>query len=54
MLHIRVVLLLALTALAACSSGGFGRSDDQVFAPGIAGESDIDGLLVGHLSLIHI
>ena len=48
MLHIRVVLLLALTALAACSSGGFGRSDDQVFAPGIAGESDIDGLLVGH------
>tara|TARA_B110000091_G_scaffold208351_1_gene247903 strand:- start:552 stop:1073 length:522 start_codon:yes stop_codon:yes gene_type:complete len=34
--------------LAACSSGGFGRSNDQVFAPGVAGASDIDGLLVGH------
>lgn len=48
MIHIRVVLILALTFLAACSSGGFGRSEDQVFAPGVAGESDIDGLLVGH------
>lgn len=48
MIHTRVVLILALTFLAACSSGGFGRSEDQVFAPGVAGESDIDGLLVGH------
>lgn len=48
MIHTRVVLILALTFLAACSSGGFGCSEDQVFAPGVAGESDIDGLLVGH------
>lgn len=43
-----VPAILALVTLAACSSGGFGRSDDQVFAPGVAGASDIDGLLVGH------
>jgi Flp pilus assembly protein TadD len=42
------VTLLALVTLAACDAGGFGRSDDQVFAPGVAGASDIDGLLVGH------
>ena len=43
-----VPALIALVTLAACSSGGFGRSNDQVFAPGVAGASDIDGLLVGH------
>ncbi|MFT5865293.1 MAG: Flp pilus assembly protein TadD [Gammaproteobacteria bacterium] len=43
-----VPALIALVTIAACSSGGFGRSDDQVFAPGVAGASDIDGLLVGH------
>lgn len=48
MFYIRVILLLALMPLAACSSGGFGRSEDQVFAPGVAGQSDLDGLLVGH------
>ncbi len=42
-----ILLGLCLTALAACSTGGLGRSDG-VYAPGIAGESDIDGLLVGH------
>ncbi len=41
------VLGLLLIALAACSSGGLGRSDG-VFAPGIAGQSDVDGLIVGH------
>lgn len=30
--------------LAACSD----QPDDRVFAPGIAGESDLDGLVVGH------
>ncbi|MEN8895288.1 MAG: tetratricopeptide repeat protein [Yoonia sp.] len=40
--------VLALLTLAACSPGGFGRSEGQVFAPGVAGASDIDGLLVGH------
>ena len=43
-----VPAIVALVTLAACSSGGFGRSDNQVFAPGVAGASDIDGLLVGH------
>lgn len=45
----RAAIALALIApLAACSSGGFGTSNDTVFAPGVAGESDIDGLIVGH------
>ena len=43
-----VPAILALVTLAACSSGGFGHSDDQIFAPGVSGASDIDGLLVGH------
>ena len=42
------LILVALMTLAACTSGGFGRSDDQVFAPSVAGTSDLDGLLVGH------
>ncbi|MDG1378153.1 MAG: tetratricopeptide repeat protein [Yoonia sp.] len=48
MLHKRALSILALITLAACSSGGFGQSNDPFFAPGVAGESDIDGLLVGH------
>lgn len=43
-----LVLGLFLTALAACDSGGLGRSSDGVFAPGIAGQSRQDGLIVGH------
>ena len=43
-----VPTIVALMTLAACSSGGFGRSNDQVFAPGVAGASDIDSLQVGH------
>lgn len=39
---------LVFVSLAACSTGGFDRSDEAVFAPGIAGQSDIDGLIVGH------
>ncbi len=42
------LILVILTAMAACTPGGFDRSDDQVFAPGVSGASDIDGLLVGH------
>lgn len=34
--------------LAACSSGGLNRSPDGVFAPGVAGRGNVDGLLVGH------
>ncbi|SEV89576.1 TPR repeat-containing protein [Cognatiyoonia koreensis] len=45
----RAAIALAMIApLAACSSGGFGSSNDPVGAPGVAGESDIDGLIVGH------
>jgi Flp pilus assembly protein TadD len=43
-----VPAIVALLTLAACSSGGFGRSNDPFFAPGVSGASDIDGLLVGH------
>ena len=40
---------LAVVFLAACSaSGDLNRSSDGVFAPGVAGPSDVDGLLVGH------
>lgn len=48
MLNLRALSALALVTLAACSSGGFGQSNDPKFAPGVAGASDIDGLLVGH------
>jgi len=40
--------LVALATLAACSSGGQSRSGDGVYAPGVAGEADIDGLIIGH------
>ena len=40
--------LALMISLAACSSGGFAPSGERVFAPGVAGESDIDGLIVGH------
>lgn len=43
-----LAILLALSISAACSAGGFERAEDDPFAPGVAGESDIDGLLVGH------
>jgi Flp pilus assembly protein TadD len=39
---------LTLIILAACSSGGLNNSSDGVFAPGVAGTGDVDGLLVGH------
>ena len=48
MINIRAPFILALVLSAACTSGGFERSEDEVFAPGVAGESDIDGLIVGH------
>lgn len=48
MIPFRALTFLALTLTAACSSGGFERSEDDPFAPGVAGESDIDGLIVGH------
>lgn len=43
-----VLCLCAVCVLAACSAGGFRTSQDSPFAPGYAGETDIDGLLIGH------
>lgn len=45
----RALMALALlTPIAACSPGGFGTSNDGVFAPGVAGETTEDGLVIGH------
>jgi Flp pilus assembly protein TadD len=41
-------LAILLTGFAACTSGDLNRSGDGVFAPGVAGPSDVDGLIVGH------
>jgi Flp pilus assembly protein TadD len=48
MRYIWMPLFILLSVLAACTQGGFDRSNDPVFAPGVAGASNIDGLLVGH------
>ncbi len=49
MIHPRIGLAVAMTlVLAACSSGGQLASGDGVYAPGVAGEGDVDGLIVGH------
>lgn len=44
----RAAFGLVMVVLAACSAGGFDRSDGAVFAPGVAGPSGVDGLIVGH------
>lgn len=44
----RLALLLPLLLAAACSSGGLSGSAGGIYAPGVAGTSDIDGLIVGH------
>lgn len=43
-----LIYIAALAALAACSSGSLNRSAGGIYAPGVAGQSDIDGLIVGH------
>jgi len=43
-----MAIAVCAATLAACSPGGFGRANDDVFAPGVAGAGDIDGLLIGH------
>ncbi len=49
MRSVRSLLTTAIfVALAACSAGGFGTSNDPLAAPGVSGASDIDGLIVGH------
>lgn len=40
--------LCAILTLAACDAGGFGASPDGVYAPGLAGGDNVDGLIVGH------
>lgn len=42
-----VLTMATLVMLAACSTGGLNRGDG-VYAPGVAGASDVDGLEVGH------
>ena len=48
MFHKWALSLIALLVIAACSPSGFDQSNDPFAAPGVAGESDIDGLLIGH------
>ena len=49
MLHARpFAAILLILVMAACTQGGFDASNDPVGAPGVAGESDVDGLIVGH------
>ena len=43
-----IIMFALLGGLAACSPGGLNRSAGGIYAPGVAGESDIDGLIVGH------
>ncbi|PWG17878.1 tetratricopeptide repeat protein [Salibaculum griseiflavum] len=45
----RALWIIALfCALAACGPRGFTPTGERVFAPGVAGEADVDGLTVGH------
>lgn len=45
----RLALLgIVFTALIACANDGLDNSGDGVFAPGVSGEGDVDGLIVGH------
>jgi len=44
----RALSILALTLIAACSSGGFERSEGDPFAPGVAGPSEVDNIAVGN------
>lgn len=49
MTKFKMSFLIGLMAtLAACTSGGLGRSTDGVYAPGVSGPSEIDGLEIGH------
>jgi tetratricopeptide (TPR) repeat protein len=44
-----VAMLTALATLTACGQGAFAPTGgDPVFAPGVSGSSDIDGLEIGH------
>ena len=47
MARLHFLLALGLSTLAACSDPGLNRGDG-VFAPGVSGEADVDGLIVGH------
>ena len=47
-LSVPILATLALLTQAACETGGLNTSAGGVYAPGPAGEADVDGLLVGH------
>lgn len=42
------LLAITMVLLTACTNTGLDQSGDGVFAPGVAGESNVDGLIVGH------
>ena len=42
------LVIAALAVQAACASGGLNQSAGGVYAPGVAGETQTDGLIVGH------
>jgi Flp pilus assembly protein TadD len=45
----RLALLgIVFTAFTACAGGDLNQSGDGVFAPGVSGEGNVDGLIVGH------
>ncbi len=44
----RTFLGLMMLTLAACTTGGLNDSTDGVFAPGVSGPGNVDGLIVGH------
>ena len=44
----RAFAALMIVGLAACTTGSLNNSTDGVFAPGVSGPSDVDGLIVGH------
>ncbi len=47
MTALRILAIGCIVLTAACSTGGLNRGDG-VYAPGVAGQGDVDGLLVGH------
>ena len=43
-----LMAVFVLLAFSGCEDTGLNQSDNGVFAPGVAGASEIDGLIVGH------
>ncbi|MFQ6553862.1 tetratricopeptide repeat protein [Aestuariibius insulae] len=45
---LKTLSVMAILLLAACEQENFAPTGDRVFAPGLAGEADVDGLTIGH------